>query len=94
MRLDVTLLSNVALADGQKGEAAAYAGVVVTEMLMNVDVLVSCGLLEESILSEHKKEPHLLLRPPCQALLKMFVVGYDLDAYHSDVLALAKQLEP
>jgi len=94
MRLDVSLLSNAALEDDPKGEEAVYAAAVVTETLMNVDVLVSCGLLEDSVLLEHKKELRLLLRPPYQALLTMFAVGYDLGAYRSDVLALAKRLEP
>ena len=93
-RLDVSLLSNAALGDGPRGEAAAYAGVVVTETLMSVDVLVSCGLPEGNVLLEHKKERHPHLQQPFQVLLMKFVVGYDLDAYRSDVLALVKQLEP
>jgi hypothetical protein len=61
---------------------------------MSVDVLVSCGLAEENVLLEHKKERHPHLQQPSQVLLMKFVVGYDLDAYRSDALALVKQLEP
>jgi hypothetical protein len=93
-KLGVSLLSNAALEDGPKSEAVAYAEAVVTEMSMSVDELVSCGLPEDNVLSEHKKERHLHLQPPFQALLMKSVVGCDLDAYQFDVLAPAKQLEP
>ena len=86
-RLGVSLQSNADLLEGGlRSEAVGYAEAAVIKT-------VSCGLQADSVLSEHKKEHHLLLQPPSQALPMKFSVGYDLDIYRLAVLVLAKRLE-